>query len=459
MGDSGYRGVSAESDPRYRNKETKQIKQLASKGAFPANFDSKVDLRKVNLSVMKPWIEGKVNELLGFEDEVVAEYVFGILESDEMRPFPNPRKLQLSLTGFLESSTPTFTSELWTLLLSAQDSVGGIPKEFVEKKKEEMRLARQRDAEAIRAAGQSRPLPGEQRGNARRSRWDDGSGAQAQSRQHFRDKSGNMTERSRDGGWGARGGGGPSRTYGGEIESSSASRAPQRDRYAERMQAGRDDGPARLEAARPRVAKPAAAAEEEEEQDRYRRRSRDRYEHRRSHRGDDSDAEGEQRKRERRDRSPQYGRESRDAMKRHRSRSPRYGRSSYSPPARSSNRQPQRGGRRYADGGSSSEEEQHRRGSSHRSRRRSADYEGRESPRGASGSRVHAQGRSFLSRDDSHEEYSSPERYSKSSKPSRREHDNGRGRAEGRTSSPLHERRSRSVSRSTRSYSSSESNA
>lgn len=35
---------------------------------------------------MKPWIEGKVNELLGFEDEVVAEYVFGILESDEMRP-------------------------------------------------------------------------------------------------------------------------------------------------------------------------------------------------------------------------------------------------------------------------------------------------------------------------------------------------------------------------------------
>lgn len=60
--------------------------RLASKGAFPANFDSKVDLRKVNLSVMKPWIEGKVNELLGFEDEVVAEYVFGILESDEMRP-------------------------------------------------------------------------------------------------------------------------------------------------------------------------------------------------------------------------------------------------------------------------------------------------------------------------------------------------------------------------------------
>lgn len=39
-----------------------------------------VDMRKVELSVMKPWIAKKVMELLGFEDEVVIEYVCGLLE-------------------------------------------------------------------------------------------------------------------------------------------------------------------------------------------------------------------------------------------------------------------------------------------------------------------------------------------------------------------------------------------
>jgi hypothetical protein len=37
-------------------------------------------MRKVELSVMKPWIAKKTMELLGFEDEVVIEYVCGLLE-------------------------------------------------------------------------------------------------------------------------------------------------------------------------------------------------------------------------------------------------------------------------------------------------------------------------------------------------------------------------------------------
>jgi serine/arginine repetitive matrix protein 1 len=42
-------------------------------------------MRKVELSVMRPWIAKKINELLGFEDEVVIEYVSGLLE-DENNP-------------------------------------------------------------------------------------------------------------------------------------------------------------------------------------------------------------------------------------------------------------------------------------------------------------------------------------------------------------------------------------
>lgn len=41
---------------------------------------TQVDMRKVNIDVMRPWIANKVVELVGFEDEVVVEYAMGLLE-------------------------------------------------------------------------------------------------------------------------------------------------------------------------------------------------------------------------------------------------------------------------------------------------------------------------------------------------------------------------------------------
>ena len=42
-------------------------------------------MRKVNLTVLRPWIAKKIVELVGFEDEVVVEYAMGLLE-DEAQP-------------------------------------------------------------------------------------------------------------------------------------------------------------------------------------------------------------------------------------------------------------------------------------------------------------------------------------------------------------------------------------
>lgn len=39
-------------------------------------------MRKVNLSVIRPWVVKKIVELVGFEDEVVVEYAMGLLEDD-----------------------------------------------------------------------------------------------------------------------------------------------------------------------------------------------------------------------------------------------------------------------------------------------------------------------------------------------------------------------------------------
>lgn len=43
-------------------------------------FCSQVDTTKVNLEVLKPWITKRVTEILGFEDDVVIDFIFNQLE-------------------------------------------------------------------------------------------------------------------------------------------------------------------------------------------------------------------------------------------------------------------------------------------------------------------------------------------------------------------------------------------
>lgn len=40
-------------------------------------------MTKVNMDVMRPWITRKVTELLGFEDEVLINFIHGLLDSRE----------------------------------------------------------------------------------------------------------------------------------------------------------------------------------------------------------------------------------------------------------------------------------------------------------------------------------------------------------------------------------------
>ncbi|CAH7684297.1 expressed protein [Phakopsora pachyrhizi] len=144
MGDAGFfKGTSSEQDTRFKDKEKSLLKSIN----FPKELDKKVDMRKVELSVMRPWIAQKIMELLGFEDEVVVEYVNGLLE-DPATPIVDPKRMQINLTGFLESKTGPFMSELWALLISAQDSPLKVPALFIEQKKEEMRKRELEDIQA-----------------------------------------------------------------------------------------------------------------------------------------------------------------------------------------------------------------------------------------------------------------------------------------------------------------------
>lgn len=41
-------------------------------------------MEKVNLDVIKPWVTSRVTELLGFEDDVVIDFLFNLLEKSQV---------------------------------------------------------------------------------------------------------------------------------------------------------------------------------------------------------------------------------------------------------------------------------------------------------------------------------------------------------------------------------------
>ncbi|WCJ20466.1 Serine/arginine repetitive matrix protein 1 [Euphorbia peplus] len=126
-----FRGTSADQDTRFSNKQAKLMKSQK----FPAELEHLVDMKKVKMDVMRPWIATRVTELLGFEDEVLINFIYGLLDTKEV----NGKEVQIQLTGFMEKNTGKFMKELWTLLLSAQKNESGVPQQFLDAKEEETR--------------------------------------------------------------------------------------------------------------------------------------------------------------------------------------------------------------------------------------------------------------------------------------------------------------------------------
>lgn len=128
-----YRGTNADQDNRFTDKEKKLLKTMK----FEQVLETKVDLSKVNIEVIKPWITAKLNDILGIEDDVVIEYVFTQLEDVKKL---NPKVMQINLTGFLNARrSREFMAELWAMFVDAQGSPDGIPKAIVEKKIKELK--------------------------------------------------------------------------------------------------------------------------------------------------------------------------------------------------------------------------------------------------------------------------------------------------------------------------------
>ena len=99
---------------------------------------------QVNIEVMRPWVTKKVTAYLGLEDDIVINMVMAELEKEDE---PDPRRMQVNLTGFLERNTGAFMGELWSMCISAQanfaidergKAVKGMPAQLLKEKEDEI---------------------------------------------------------------------------------------------------------------------------------------------------------------------------------------------------------------------------------------------------------------------------------------------------------------------------------
>ncbi|KAJ2472499.1 separin protein [Coemansia sp. RSA 2322] len=127
-----FKGTNLAQDQRFGDATQKLMSQMT----FGSQLKKRVDMSKVNMEVIKPWIASKIKEALGLEDEVLFEFVINMLEESNT---PDPKAMQVNLTGFLESKTQEFMQSLWTLLLEAQKGLGGMPESLIRSKVEEIR--------------------------------------------------------------------------------------------------------------------------------------------------------------------------------------------------------------------------------------------------------------------------------------------------------------------------------
>ncbi len=202
-----FRTYDGDADKRLR-------KKLEKSGKFDESFKTPVRIEKINVEVMGRWVAERLAELLGFEDDVLSELVMNMLAQTRdaktgQDKRVDPQQLQVQLTGFLNKQAQPFVAELWKLLLDAQDAPHGIPRAFVERKKQELvarreasggderRGERDRGGFSKRDDGRGDDKRGDRRARSR-SRSRDRGGREAAQRSVVRAARGRSRSRSRE---------------------------------------------------------------------------------------------------------------------------------------------------------------------------------------------------------------------------------------------------------------------
>lgn len=111
-----------------------------------------VDTSKVNLPIVKGWLEEEMQKHL-LDDDIAVELIYEMLEGNKE---PAASEIQEQLVTFLgEDEGRALCEQLWQLLVSGQKDKDGIPEQLLEKRKQQMEQQTRAQAKAIIA--QMRP--------------------------------------------------------------------------------------------------------------------------------------------------------------------------------------------------------------------------------------------------------------------------------------------------------------
>jgi serine/arginine repetitive matrix protein 1 len=132
----------------------KKNKSGGGASGVPAEYLLSVDMSRVALAAVRPWVTRRVRELLGgLDEEVLVGMLLNTLD-DAARAAAGhdggsvsggaltPLDLHVQLEPFLEGQTTGFVRELWSLLHSASGSATGVPQVLLDKKAAAMAAAR-----------------------------------------------------------------------------------------------------------------------------------------------------------------------------------------------------------------------------------------------------------------------------------------------------------------------------
>lgn len=134
-------------------------KKLIEGRKWPPEFEEDVDMSKVNLDVISTWIQTRLTQILGVEDDIIVAYCRQqLLPVDDASDHTSsskricPKKLTINMTGFLNNKKAAiFVKELWLLLLDAQSNPGGIPQQFIDDKTTQLQ-EKQEEAKRVKEA-------------------------------------------------------------------------------------------------------------------------------------------------------------------------------------------------------------------------------------------------------------------------------------------------------------------
>ena len=130
-----YNGTKLGQDSRFKNPDT----QILSSMKIPKIY--KTTVSKTNLTILpiiKLWLNKKINDILEFEDETLANLIINLIKSSDDKI--DPKNIQYQISGFLGDNAYPFMKQFWKLLINIQElyikNKNDIPEELIPFKEE-----------------------------------------------------------------------------------------------------------------------------------------------------------------------------------------------------------------------------------------------------------------------------------------------------------------------------------